>query len=237
MSKLFLDAGTTWSKLIEIGNESQLSKDFAQYFIKKEADKSYYIVPSILMKKTQLNYERVTGHMSLASKDQGASYVNEVIALSKGAAKRIKDDNYIILDLGSRDVKWVQFKENKFRDLDWNSSCASATGATVEMLLKFYDIKVDDLQVMPEKYNITCGIFGLEKIMDDIANGETAKIAVSKFIHGIAFNAWTFAKQPSEIYLSGGFCDNQCFVDSLKKYCNVNSLGRFVLCDGLLAEM
>ena len=32
-------------------------------------------------------------------------------------------------------------KCGKFFDLDWNTSCAAATGATVEMLLKFYDVK------------------------------------------------------------------------------------------------
>ena len=89
--------------------------------------------------------------------------------------------------------------------MDWNTACASATGATVEMLLKFYDIKPDELEFTEEKYNITCGIFGLEKIMDDIANGEKASIAISKFLHGIAYNAWNFAKKPEKLYLSGGF--------------------------------
>ena len=70
--------------------------------------------------------------------------------------------------------------------------------------------------------------------MDDIAKGSNAETAISKFIHGIAFNAWNFAKKPSKIYLSGGFCENQCFVDSLKRYCDVEPLGRFLLCEGLI---
>ena len=139
----------------------------------------------------------------------------------------------IVLDLGSRDVKWVKFNQGKFKDLDWNNSCASATGATVEMLLKFYDVDVDELVTVDERYNITCGIFGLEKIMDDIAKGQEANVAISKFVHGIAFNAWNFAKKPKKIYLSGGFCENKCFVDSLSKYCEVVPLGRFLLCEGL----
>ena len=102
------------------------------------------------------------------------------------------------------------------------------------MLLKFYNVDVKDLKISDEKYVITCGIFGLEKIMDDIAKGSDAKTAISKFIHGIAFNAWNFAKKPSKIYLSGGFCENKCFVESLSKYCEVVPLGRFLLCEGLL---
>ena len=171
--------------------------------------------------------------MSLSMLNSKKDYENEVIALIQGFRKKVSEDT-IILDMGSRDSKWAQFKEAKFKDLDWNSSCSSSTGATIEMLLKFYNVKVDDLKVSDEKYVITCGIFGLEKIMDDIANGSEAEVAISKFIHGIAFNAWNFAKRPKTLYLSGGFCENKCFVESLRKYCNVIPMGRFLLCEGLL---
>lgn len=48
--------------------------------------------------------------------------------------------------------------------MDWNTSCASSTGATVEMLLKFYSVKPDELKFTPEKFAVTCGIFGMEKL-------------------------------------------------------------------------
>ena len=102
------------------------------------------------------------------------------------------------------------------------------------MLLKFYDVNSDELSFTPEKFNVTCGIFGIEKIMDAISSGEKPAEAISKFVHGIAFNAWNFAKRPDKTYLSGGFCENKCLVDSLSQYCEVISLGRFVLCEGLM---
>ena len=163
------------------------------------------------------------------------THENEIIALAKGA-KPYVDKNSTILDLGSRDAKWISFKDGKFHDMDWNTSCASSTGATVEMLLKFYDLKIEDLEFNPEKFNVTCGIFGFEKIMDSISKGESPKVAVSKFVHGLAFNAWNFSKKPQKLYLSGGFCENKCLVDSLKNYCEVIPLGRFVLCEGLINE-
>ena len=70
--------------------------------------------------------------------------------------------------------------------------------------------------------------------MDDIAKGASPECAISKFIHGIAFNTWNFAKKADKIYLSGGFCENKCFVDSLSLYCTPVKLGRFVLCEGIL---
>lgn len=222
---IYLDAGTTYSKIIEI-NDNTLYEELSDYFIKRKENKNYYILPSSLIKSTDLKIQKACGHMSSASE-------NEIIALANGV-KDIVDENSTVLDLGSRDAKWIRFKSGKFHDMDWNTSCASSTGATVEMLLKFYNVNRDELIFNEEKFAVTCGIFGLEKIMDDISNGALPVEAISKFVHGIAYNAWNFAKKPKKIYLSGGFCENKCFVDSIKKYCEVVPLGRFMLCEGLI---
>lgn len=218
---IYLDAGTTYSKIIT--DEKQFDDEF---FIKQEGTLSYYILPSRIIKAQNIVPTRSCGHMSNASE-------NEIIALAQGAKKRDISPDATILDLGSRDAKWIKFKDSKFHDMDWNTSCASSTGATVEMLLKFYGVKAEELAFNDEKFAVTCGIFGMEKIMDSISAGVKPSEAISKFVHGIAFNAWNFCKKPEKIYLSGGFCDNKCLVDSLGKYCEVELLGRFVLCEGL----
>ena len=218
---IYLDAGTTYSKIIT--DEKQFDDEF---FIKQEGTLSYYILPSRIIKAQNIVPTRSCGHMSNASE-------NEIIALAQGAKKRDISSNATVLDLGSRDAKWIKFKDSKFHDMDWNTSCASSTGATVEMLLKFYGVRAEELAFDEEKFAVTCGIFGMEKIMDSISAGVKPSEAISKFVHGIAFNAWNFCKKPEKIYLSGGFCDNKCLVDSLKNYCEVELLGRFVLCEGL----
>lgn len=219
--KIYLDAGTTYSKII---SEEKLFDE--KFFVKSFDDKNYYILPSNIIKEQSIIPTRCCGHMTDASE-------NEIIALANGAKKYEIDSNATVLDLGSRDAKWISFKDGKFHDMDWNTSCASSTGATVEMLLKFYDTKSEDLKFTPEKFAVTCGIFGMEKIMDSISVGEKPAEAISKFVHGIAYNAWSFSKRPEKIYLSGGFCENKCFVDSLSAYTKVVPLGRFVLCEGL----
>ncbi len=204
---IYVDAGTTYAKVIEDGK--------------------CYIIPS--KELGEIKPDKACGHMSGIDKE------NEIVALAKGALRHVAPDA-TVLDLGSRDAKWIKFREGKFHDMDWNNSCASSTGATVEMLMKFYDLSAADLLPVKEKFPVTCGIFGMEKIMDDISNGVTAAQAVSKFVHGVAYNAWVFAKQPDTIYLSGGFCENECFIKSLENYCKVIPLGRFVLCEGLMDE-
>lgn len=228
--KLFLDAGTTWSKIVA----TQHMDEFIDYFIQEKHGKYYYVLPSGIIKNSGLIFNKATGHMALGLLKSKEDYINEIIALVQGSNFQSEDGDGVILDLGSRDVKWVKFKDSKFSDLDWNSSCASATGATVEMLLKFYDVNIDDLETHEQKYPVTCGIFGLEKIMDDVSKGISAQVAIAKFIHGLAFNAWTFTKKPEKLFLSGGFCENKCFVASLQKYCEVVNLGRFVLVEGLI---
>ena len=218
---IYLDAGTTYSKIIT--DEKQFDDEF---FIKQDGNSAYYILPSRIIKAQNIVPTRSCGHMSNASE-------NEIIALAQGEKKRDISSNATVLDLGSRDAKWIKFKDSKFHDMDWNTSCASSTGATVEMLLKFYGVRAEELAYNDEKFAVTCGIFGMEKIMDSISAGVKPSEAIAKFVHGIAFNAWNFCKKPEKIYLSGGFCDNKCLVDSLKNYCEVELLGRFVLCEGL----
>lgn len=213
MEKIYIDAGTTWTKILKIENNK----------------KKYSVIKTCDFKKSNIKFEKCTGHSLIKTK---GIYENEVVALAHGAKKYLEDD-FIVLDLGSRDIKYVQYENKKFKDMDWNCSCASATGATIEMLLKFYDINSKDLKYTPEKYSITCGIFGLERIMDDVAQGVDPKEAVSKFVHGIAYNAFIFSKKAEKICISGGFCENECFIESLKKYCEVVALGRYVLVDGL----
>ncbi len=217
MKQYFLDAGTTWSKILTVEDNA----------------KSYKIMPTAQLKTLNIEFQSATGHSS--SFTNVLNYENEVVALSYGAIKWLNLEN-IVLDMGSRDIKWVKFKDKKFSDMDWNTNCASATGATIEMLLKFYNVDIKELEPCDEKYAVTCGIFGLEKIMDDVAHGIPPKVAISKFINGIAYNAWNFTKNPEKLCVSGGFCENSCFIKSLSCYCEVVPLGRFVLVDGLYNE-
>jgi activator of 2-hydroxyglutaryl-CoA dehydratase len=219
---IYLDAGTTYSKII---SQEKIFDD--EFCLKNSDGKNYYILPSKIIKEQKIIPTRSCGHMVDSSE-------NEIIALANGAKKLEIDSDATVLDLGSRDAKWIKFKDSKFHDMDWNTSCASSTGATVEMLLKFYDVNKNELMFTQEKFSVTCGIFGMEKIMDSISNGEKPSVAISKFVHGIAYNAWNFSKRPKKIYLSGGFCENKCFTDSLAEYTEVILLGRFVLCEGLI---
>ncbi len=212
--KRYIDAGTSWTKILEINGD----------------DKQAKIISTKDFAGLNLAYDNATGHMA----DKTRKYQNEVLSLAYGAKKLLNNpENATIVDIGSRDIKWVKFENGKYRDLDWNGSCGSVTGATVEMLCKFYGVDTAHLPPQDELIPVTCGVFGMEKIMDEIASNVPVNVALAKYIHGIAHNTWIFAKKPRKIYLSGGFCLNNCFIESLKYYCEVETLGRFVLVEGL----
>ena len=159
---IYLDAGTTYSKIIS--DERLHEKSF---LVAENGGKHYYILPSGIIKSENIIPDRSCGHMSNADE-------NEIIALAQGAKKNREicfAEEATVLDLGSRDAKWIKFRKGKFHDMDWNTSCASSTGATVEMLLKFYDVRPEELAFDREKFAVTCGIFGME-FMNDGYNKE-----------------------------------------------------------------
>lgn len=251
MIKILADAGTSWTKTLELYEDSEaLTQSPLQSFLQEKLlytetlhskDKDgnsvngrLALIPTKLIHKhSEILFDAATGHMSSRRLKPNAKYENELVAMALGGMKILTEPDVTLLDLGSRDSKWIRYKNYKYNDLDWNGSCGSGTGATIEMVCNFYEFDPRELPIEKEKIAVTCGVFGMEKIMDLVARGFSADVAISRYIHGIAFNVWNFAQRPDKIYLSGGLCLNRCFVESLRQYCEVITLGRYVLLEGL----
>lgn len=186
---IYLDAGTTYSKII---SDEKLFEDE----ICEKDGKHYFILPSNIIKSKTLLRNVPADTWQTQARTKLLHWRKEPKNPEVREAKEAT-----ILDLGSRDAKWIKFRHGKFHDMDWNTSCASSTGATVEMLLKFYSVKPDELKFTPEKFAVTCGIFGMEKIMDSISSGAKPSEAISKFVHGIGFNAWNFCKNLKNLFI------------------------------------
>lgn len=178
----------------------------------------------------RMKFAIATGHLGKSRTDR---YENELIALAQGSLKLVQDNDFTVVDIGSRDTKFVRFKDRKVRKLDWNQACGASTGFTLELLGKYYDVDFRKLRSNIERIPVTCGVFAIEKIFDSIIAGESPEKSLSAFVHGIAWNVYNFVQQPETLYVSGGLCENRCFLDSLSGYCEVIPLGRNVLLEGL----
>ncbi len=161
--------------------------------------------------------------------------VNELTALARGGKKIIDGKNFVLLDCGSRDIKFIRYAGGRVVDMGWNAECGASMGFTIELLAKYYDLDYSKIAIPDTGFSITCGVLGMSNIFDAVISGLSETEAVAKFVRGIARNAYRFAGAPERLYLSGGLCDNPLFVGSFP--CNVISLGRYVLLSGLQASL
>jgi activator of 2-hydroxyglutaryl-CoA dehydratase len=172
-----------------------------------------------------------TGHNG---KRFGDHYVNELIALARGGEALIEEKDYVLLDCGSRDIKFINYKDGCLQDMGWNAECGASMGFTIELLERYYELDYQHMPVPERTFSVTCGVLGMSDIFDTIIAGVPVDEAVARFVRGIAINAYRFAGSPQKLYLSGGLCDNPLFVKSFP--CEVIPLGRFVLLKGLETE-
>ncbi len=169
-----------------------------------------------------------TGHNAARRSRQS---INELTALARGGEAIIGGNDFVLLDCGSRDIKFVRYNEGRVVDMGWNAECGASMGFTIELLAKYYNLDYAGIPVPDTGFSITCGVLGMSNIFDAVVSGLSETEAVAKFVRGIARNAYRFAGSPEQLHLSGGLCDNPLFVGSFP--CNVISMGRFVLLAGL----
>ncbi len=207
---LLADFGTSYCKLLQttIGAEPKImpTRDLARDF----------------------SADLATGHNAERRSKQS---INELTALARGGKRLIDEPDFVLLDCGSRDIKFIRYENFKVVDMGWNAECGASMGFTIELLSRYYDIDYTAVPVPESGFSITCGVLGMSHIFDAVVSGTSETEAVAKFVRGIARNAWRFAGTPDRLYLSGGLCDNPLFTGSFP--CNIIPLGRFVLLEGL----
>ncbi|MBU0682194.1 MAG: ATPase [Proteobacteria bacterium] len=208
---LLADFGTTYAKFIDLAAPHPAP----------------YLEPSKNLSH-ELRVDMATGHNGKRFSNR---YINELTALARGGEHLIKEENFTLLDCGSRDIKFVRYEKGRLADMGWNAECGASMGFTIELLGRYYNIDYEQLPVPEQSFSVTCGVLGMSQIFDEITAGCGEETAVARFVKSIAINAYRFAGEPERIYLSGGLCDNQLFVKSFPG--DVISLGRFVLLKGL----
>ncbi len=210
---LLCDGGSSYTKIFDTENNN------------------YTIIPTKeLAGENRYWFDYATGYVL---KKKRGKFVNQLITIAEGALRMVKDKGFTVLDIGGRDTKFVTFKDRNLWNLNWNTSCGGNMGFIVEILGNYYNIDFDKLEPVNESVPVACGLLGIEKVFDEINSGFKPEIGIAKFLHGMAKNAWHFAGKPKKVYLSGGFCMNRCFIKTLEKYCEIESLGRFVPLVGL----
>ena len=212
---LYSDFGTTWTKLYdtETGERRIVRTDEAK----------------------SIRADLATGHNA---EGRASRVVNELITMAQGGLSMLGKGEYTILDVGSRDLKFVSMSGGNLDELNWSQNCAALTGFTLELLGEYYKLDFAAISPSPHIISVTCGTLGMEKIFESISRGVAESEAIARFTRGLATNAYRFVEgAPKRIYLSGGMCDNPLFLASFPEGVEVIPLGRFLLIEGLLYEM
>ncbi len=217
MSMLIADCGSTWTKILD-----------------PEAGEVEIITTKELIKRKEAFFDVATGH---CARGRCRVFRNELITLAEGGLALIDDDNFSLIDVGGRDIKFVRFRDRKVEKLDWNLACGSTTGATVELLGNYYEVDFESLPPSKHWVNVTCGVFGMERVLEQISLGTSPEESMAMFLHGLVRNVFNFVGKPVRLYLSGGFCENICFIKTITQYCDVIPLGRAVPLEGLKRYM
>jgi activator of 2-hydroxyglutaryl-CoA dehydratase len=164
-------------------------------------------------------------------------HVNELIALAQGGQRLLDEREFRLLDVGSRDIKYVHMRDGELLSMDWTATCGGLTGFTLELLGSYYGLDYAHVEPSDKAVPVTCGVLGMEQLFELVSKGISEAEAVARFARGIALNAHRFIGEPTQFYLSGGMCENLLFRRSFPSRVEVRRLGRFVLVEGLLVEL
>ncbi|MFH1625103.1 MAG: ATPase [Pseudomonadota bacterium] len=203
---VFADFGSTWSKIVDTSVTILRTKELPKDIIADLA----------------------CGHNA---ERRAKKSVNELIALSEGGLSLIGEKDFLLVDVGSRDIKYVQYRDGRFVQTGWNQECGASQGFAIELLEMYYEFDCNDLEPPEDGHPVICGLIGISRIFDEIIKSGDEKKAVAMFVKGIAMNVYHFTGRPRKIYLSGGLCENRLFIKSLP--CEVVPVGRLVLVEGL----
>lgn len=210
-----IDAGTSYIKTLDTASGKKQ--------ILSVTDRDSYL---------NLKPEITTGHNASLFKE--SKKVSELVALAEGIRSISKEANFIVLDIGSRDMKLVSFYENNFEKCDWNTSCGAMIGFTIELMIKYFNKDLKNIPDTDKKLDITCGLLGITKFFDGISKQETVEENLSALMNGMAHYAWHFSGKPDRLYLSGGLTQNDVFINHMKKLIkDLIILDRFTLLEGL----
>jgi len=204
------DVGTSYTKILDIQK------------------KDYRIINTLDLLKSEIRFDVACGHNARLKTDR---VVNELVALEKGSRRLIGNENFLVVDVGSKDIKYVKMKDGKYDEMDWNALCGATLGFSIELLENHFNVKTSELEKASESLGVTCGVLGMAKIFDKISEGCEISDVLASFIKGIADNVYKFIDEPDFFYLSGGLCNNSLFIKSFD--CKVKPLGRFVPLEGL----
>jgi hypothetical protein len=154
------DFGTTWTKLLDTDTGRRC------------------VLPTREAVAQGRRADIATGHRA---RRWAPKHLNELIALAQGGRRLIREPEFLLLDVGSRDVKYVHMRDSELLGMDWTATCGALTGFTLELLGNYYGIDYGRVEPAEKSVPVTCGVLGMEQLFELVSQGIPETEAVAQF--------------------------------------------------------
>lgn len=238
MNYIGIDIGSTATK-VSVLNDHELISNFTLPTGWSSIDTSNKVEEKLNEMNIFVNDSKVVatgyGRISVPYADKA---ITEITCHGRGVHHLLGKDSTII-DIGGQDTKIISLNNGKVTNFTMNDKCAAGTGKFMELMANTLGVSIDQLATMAlEGEDITissmCTVFaesevisliGAGKKREDIARGIinsiTGRVSSMLFKHGAT----------DTIYLSGGLCEVQPFIELLSDKLNLkvetSSLARY----------
>lgn len=153
--------------------------------------------------------------------------VTEITSAVYGIRHFTKAEIEVIVDIGGQDTKIIDLRTNDFR---MNDKCSSGTGAFLELVARYFDLRVEELEkyhFRAQKYaeiNSTCSVFALSEVVSRLVEG-CSREEVIRGVHFAFANriAQLMPCDAKQIALIGGTVKNRGVVDAMEKVLRVTA--------------
>jgi len=147
--------------------------------------------------------------------------VSEILAHAAGA-QRVRQGEFLLLDLGGQDTKVVLVRDGQVEDFFVNDKCAAGSGRYLENMADVLGIDLEKLFAYyqePADLSTTCAVYAESEIIGKISEG----VALPRLCAGV--NHSTFLRirpmlerwPQKEVVFVGGGAKNQAMIYYLKQ--------------------
>ncbi len=135
-----------------------------------------------------------------------------------------------IIDIGGQDTKIISLKDGRVIDFTMNDKCAAGTGKFLELMANTLGVSILDLSEMALRgedisINSMCTVFAESEVISLIGKGTSREDISRGIINSITgrVNSMLHKHGKSDlIYLTGGLCEVQPFIELLSKKLDTN---------------
>ncbi|MEF3254827.1 MAG: acyl-CoA dehydratase activase [Deferribacterales bacterium] len=151
--------------------------------------------------------------------------ISEIKAHYRGALEQLKEEDFVLIDIGGQDSKIIMVHRGYIEDFIMNDKCAASSGRFLEVAANILHMKLEELGSYyknPAKLSSTCSVFAESEIIGKIAEGYPFEEIAAGVNESIAKRIVSYAKRYTKhkIIAAGGVSKLPAVVYFMEQFLN-----------------